>query len=65
MKFLRISRVKMNYFSEPYTHNKNKVKDELDFFNYATKSDLQNAIVVDLSKFVKEVDLANIKPHIC
>ena len=38
----------MNYFSEPYTHNKNKVKDELDFFNYATKSDLQNAIVVDL-----------------
>ena len=48
MKFLRISRVKMNYFSEPYTHNKNKLKDELDFFNYATKSDLQNAIVVDL-----------------
>ena len=31
MKFLRISRVKMNYFSEPYTHNKHKVKDELDF----------------------------------
>ena len=36
---------------------------ELDFSNYATKSDLKNAAVVDTSKFAKIVDLANLKPN--
>ena len=29
----------MRYFAEPYTQIKNKIKVELDFFNYATKPD--------------------------
>ena len=32
---------KMSYFSEPYTHSKNKIKVEVDFSNYATKSDFK------------------------
>ena len=36
---------------------------ELDFSNYATKSDLKNAAVVDTSKFAKIVDLANLKSN--
>ena len=31
----------MNYFPEPYSHNKNKMKVELDLSNYATKSSLK------------------------
>ena len=26
----------MSYFPEPYTHGKNKIKVELDLYNYAT-----------------------------
>ena len=38
---------KMSFFPEPYTRSKNKIKTELDFSDYATKSDLKNAIGVD------------------
>ena len=38
---------KMSFFPEPYTRSKNKIKIELDFSDYATKSDLKNAIGVD------------------
>ena len=31
----------MSYFPELYDHSKNKIKVELDLFNYATKSDLK------------------------
>ena len=41
----------MNYFSEIYTHSKNKIKVKLDLSNYKTKSDLKNAIGVDTSDF--------------
>ena len=41
---------KMSYFPEPYTHSKNKLKVELDLYNYATKSDLKSATGVDTSK---------------
>ena len=32
--------------------------------NYATKSDLKNATAANISKFVKEVDLASLKSEI-
>ena len=31
---------KVSYFSEP-THSKNKIKNDLNLFSYATKSDLK------------------------
>ena len=41
---------KMSYFPEPYTDSKNKLKVELDLYNYETKSDLTSATGVDTSK---------------
>ena len=35
----KISLHKLSYFAEPYTHSKQKIKFELYFCNYATKSD--------------------------
>ena len=37
------------------------VKVELDWSNYATKTDLKNATAVDTSDFAKKTDLANLK----
>ena len=31
----------MSYYLEPDSHNKNKIKFELDLANYATKSDVK------------------------
>ena len=42
----------MSYFP-PYSHSKNKTKLELDFPNYATKSDLKNATGVTTLQFAK------------
>ena len=39
----KTSLYKMGYFSQPNAHSKNKIKVELDFLNYATKSDLQKS----------------------
>ena len=50
----------MSYFPEPYTRGKNKIKVELDFSNYARKSDLKNVAGADTSKFVKKTDLASL-----
>ena len=52
---------KTSYFSELYTFSRSKIKGELDFSNYATKSDLKSAAGVDTSKFDKEVDLTCLK----
>ena len=48
------------YFPEPKL-SEGSVKVELDLSNYATKTDLKNATVVDTSSFAKSVDLANLK----
>ena len=43
----------MSYFPEPHTHSKKKkIETELDFSNYATKSDLKNATGVETSNLV-------------
>ena len=40
------------------------MKVELDLSNYVEKSDLKNAVGVDISKFAKKVDLASLEPEI-
>ena len=53
----------MSYFP-PYSHSKNKTKLELDFTNYATKSDLKNATGVTTLQFAKKADLASLKSDV-
>ena len=53
----------MSYFPEPYTHSKNKVKDELHLASYATKSDLKSTGIVT-SKYAKKADLATLKSEV-
>ena len=48
------------YFPEPKSSG-GRVKVELDWSNYATKTDLKNATEVDNSSFAKKVDLASLK----
>ena len=51
------------YFPEPRPSG-GRVKVELHFSNYATKTDLKNATGVETSKFPKKVDLANLKSDV-
>ena len=51
------------YFPKPNSLGAN-VKVELDLSNYATKTDLKNATVVDTSCFTKKTDLANLKSDV-
>ena len=51
----------MTYFPEPYIHSRNKIKVELDLFNYATKSDLKITTGGDTSKFTQMVNLVSLK----
>ena len=52
---------KMIYFAGPYDHKRNKIKIDLIFSNYASKSDLKLAPGVHTSK---SVGLAGWKPEI-
>ena len=45
----------------PYTCSKNKTKVELNFSNYATKSDLKKVTDADKSNFAKKSNLASLK----
>ena len=54
----------MSYFLEPYSHNKNEMKVELDLSNYGTKSDLKGATDIDISKFTWKTDLAKLKSDV-
>ena len=58
-KIVKISK----YFPETKSSG-GKVKVELDLSNYATKTNLNNAAVVDTWNFSKKLDLANLKPNI-
>ena len=60
----KISLYRMSYFLEPYTRSKKKIKVELEFSNYATKSDLKNPTGVDTLKFATRVDLSSLKLYI-
>ena len=48
------------YFPEQKSLGR-KLKVELDWPNYATKTDLKNVTGVDISSFTKKTDLANLK----
>ena len=39
----------MNYYPEPHSHNRDKVKVGLDLTNYATKKELEHARGMDTS----------------
>ena len=50
----------MSEYSPEPKYSRGRVKVESDLSNYATKADLKNATGVDISKFTKKVDLANL-----
>ena len=49
------------YFRKPYELSDGNVKVELDFSNYATKSDLKKAVGFDTSTLTRKADLACLK----
>ena len=51
------------YFPEPKSFER-RIQVELDWSNYATKTDLKNATGVDTSKSAEKVDLANLKSSV-
>ena len=55
---------KISYFPKSHPDSRTKIKVELDFSNYATKSNLKGAAGIDTSKFAKEVNLSNWKSDI-
>ena len=55
---------KVIYFPEPYDHNRNKIKFDLNLSNHATKFDLKNATGVDTSKFPKKTNLTSLKSEV-
>ena len=54
---------KMSYYP-PYKSSSNNVKVELDFTNYATKTDLKNITHVDVSSFASKTNLAALKTEV-
>ena len=60
----KISLYKVSYFLESYSHNKSKIRVELDLSSYATKSDLQKVTSINTSKFTKKIDLGNLKSDV-
>ena len=51
------------YFPKPKSFG-GRVKVELGLSNYARKSDLKNALGVDISDFAKKTDSANLKSDV-
>ena len=54
----------MTTYYSPYKSSSNNVKVELDFTNYATKTDLKNITHVDVSSFASKTNLAALKTKI-
>ena len=50
----------MSYYP-PYKSSSNNIKVELDFTNYATKTNLKNITHVDVSSFASKTNLAALK----
>ena len=51
----------LSHYLEPNSYGRNKIKVELDFSDYATKSEVKKATSFDTSNFVKKNDLASLK----
>ena len=50
-----------NYFPKPYDPFGGDINVKVDSFNYATKTDLKNAIVIDPSKLASKSNLFSLK----
>ena len=48
----------------PYKSSSNNIKVELDFTNYATKTDLKNIMHTDISSFASKSNLAALKTEV-
>ena len=59
-----ISPYKMNFYPQPDSYSRNKIKIELELSNYATKSDLKWETDINASEFAKKADLASLKSKI-
>ena len=53
----------IQYYS-PYRSSSNNMKVELDLANYATKTDLNNITLVDVSSFASKTNLAALKTEV-
>ena len=51
----------MSQYFPPYRSFGSNIKAELDLSSYATKTDLKNVALVDVSSFVSETNLASLK----
>ena len=60
----KILSYKMGFYPKPYNYGKNKMKVELDLSNHPAKFDLKKATSIDISKFAKKSDLANLKSDV-
>ena len=56
--------MKMSYYPESDSHNRSKIKVELDFSNFATKSEVKKATGVLASKFAIKAGLASVKSDV-
>ena len=54
----------MSTYYPPYKSSSSNVKVELDFTNYATKTDLKNITQLDVSSFTSKTNLAALKTEL-
>ena len=52
------------YFPKPYEPFGGDINVKVDFSNYVTKTDLENATELDISKLAAKSDLASLKAEI-
>ena len=48
-------------FPESYEHSGGNIKFKLDLSNYATKADLKQTSVIDISTMASKIDLVGLK----
>ena len=54
----------MSAYYPPYRRSSNNIKVEIDLANYATKTDLNNIMHVDVSSFASKTNLATLKTEV-
>ena len=54
----------MSTYYPPYKSSSQNIKVELDFANYATKTDLKNITHIDVSSYVSKTNLAALKSEV-
>lgn len=54
----------MSYFPEQFNYTLNKIKVEINVFNYPTKSGLKSKIFLVTSKFIEKGDLVMMQKYL-